>query len=109
MHIVVFVTARDKAEAERIAKGLLEARLIACVNILDGIKSMFWWEGKIDQSQEALLILKSQKSCFPQIVEKVKSLHSYDLPEIIALPVIEGSKDYLAWINASVQSRRAGE
>lgn len=109
MHIVVFVTARDKAEAERIAKGLLEARLIACVNILDGIKSMFWWEGKIDQSQEALLILKSQKSCFPQIVEKVKSLHSYDLPEIIALPVIEGSKDYLAWINASVQSRCAGE
>lgn len=109
MHIVVFVTARDKAEAERIAKGLLEARLIACANILDGIKSMFWWEGKIDQSQEALLILKSRKDRFPHIVKKVKSLHNYDLPEIIALPVIEGSKDYLAWINASVQSRCAGE
>jgi periplasmic divalent cation tolerance protein len=104
MHIVVFVTARDKAEAEKIAQELLKARLIACANIVDGIKSIFWWEGKVDQSQEALLILKSQKSRFPQIVKKVKSLHSYDLPEIIALPIVDGSKDYLAWIDSSVQA-----
>ncbi len=105
MYIVVFVTAKDKSEAERIAQGLLEAKLVACVNILDGVKSMFWWEGKVDHSQEALLILKSRKDRFSHIVEKVKSLHSYDLPEIIALPIIEGSKDYLAWIDSSVQTK----
>ena len=103
MHIVVFVTAKDKAEAERIARGLLEDKLVACVNILDGVKSMFWWEGKVDQSPEALLILKSRKDRFSHIVKKVKSLHSYDLPEIIAMPIVEGSEDYLDWIDSSVQ------
>lgn len=105
MYIVVFVTAKDKVEAERIARGLLEDKLVACVNILDGVKSMFWWEGKVDESQEALLILKSRKDRFSHIVKKVKSLHSYDLPEIIAMPIVEGSKDYLGWIGSSVQTK----
>ena len=101
-HIVVFVTARDKKEAAGIARGLLEARLVACANIMEGVSSLFWWEGKIDSGSEVLLILKSRKPLLKKIVGKVKSLHSYQTPEIIAMPIVGGSKDYLAWIDSSV-------
>ena len=97
-YIVIFITAKDKDEAHKIARGLLEARLVACANILDGVTSVFWWEGKIDQAQEALIILKSQKSKFKKIVAQVKKLHSYSVPEVISLPIVEGSKDYLNWV-----------
>ncbi len=103
-HIVVFVTAKNKAEAQKIARGLLDAKLIACANILDGVQSMFWWQGKIDRAAETLLVLKTKRSLFKKVVAKVKALHSYETPEVIALPVIEGSSDYLKWIDASVQN-----
>ena len=99
--IVVLVTAKDKKEALKIAQGLLEAKLIACANIIDGVQSLFWWQGKIDSSKEVLLVLKSKKVLFKKISTKVKSLHSYQTPEIIALPVVEGSEDYLGWISSS--------
>ncbi len=100
-YIVVLVTAKDKKEAEKIARGLLEAKLIACANILEGVQSLFWWQGKIDMSQEVLLVLKTKKILFKKIVTKVKSLHSYQTPEIIALPLVAGSEDYLRWISSS--------
>ena len=99
MYIVVLVTTKDVAQAKAIAQKLVKEKLVACANILKGIESLFWWEGKIDSSQEALLILKSKKSCFKKIVKTVQSLHSYTVPEIIALPIAQGSKDYLEWIN----------
>ncbi len=102
MYIIVLVTAKDKKEAAKIAKGLLESKLIACANIIDGIQSLFWWQGKIDSSKEVLLVLKTKKSLFKKVEAKVKSLHSYQTPEIIALPIVHGSKDYLSWITASV-------
>src|ERR1700733_11897755 len=96
-HIIILVTAKDKKEATKIAKGLLEAKLIACANIINGVQSLFWWQGKIDSSKEVLLLLKTKKILFKKISSKVKSLHSYQTPEIIALPIINGSEGYLGW------------
>ena len=101
MYIVVHVTAKDPAEAEKIAQGLLNKKLVACVNVIAGVKSLFWWEGKIDQSQETLLVIKSQKKHFKKIVQEVKALHSYSVPEVIALPIDAGNPDYLKWIKES--------
>lgn len=100
-YIVVLVTAKNKKEAEKISRGLLEAKLIACANIIDGVHSLFWWQGNIDSSREVVLVLKTKMILFKKIMAKVKSLHSYQTPEVIALPVINGSKDYLGWIHSS--------
>jgi len=101
-HIVILVTAKDTKEATKIARGLLEAKLIACANIIEGVQSLFWWQGKIDMSREVYLILKTKKVLFKKVSAKVKSLHSYQTPEIIALPIVAGSKDYLGWVSSSV-------
>jgi len=100
-HIVVLVTAKDKKEATKIAHGLLEAKLIACANIVGGVQSFFRWQGKIDSSKEVLIILKTKKILFKKVVSQVKSLHSYQTPEVIALPIVAGSDDYLDWIDSS--------
>ena len=99
MYIVVLVTAGNKVEAEKISRGLIESKLVACVNIVEKIDSLFWWQGKIDQSPESLLVIKSRKSNFAKIVKLVKSLHSYDVPEIIALPIVCADKAYLRWMD----------
>lgn len=101
-YIVVLVTAKDKKQAAAIADGLLKAKLIACANIIGGVQSLFTWQGKVDRAKEALLILKTKKSAFNKLAAKVKTLHSYQVPEIIALPIIAGSKDYLQWVGESV-------
>ena len=101
-YIVVLITAKDKKEAEKIARGLLEAKLIACANIVEGVQSLFWWQGKIDSSKEVYLVLKTKKILFKKVLNQVKSLHSYQTPEIIALPIVAGSDDYLGWITSSV-------
>jgi len=101
MYIVILVTAMNVEEANTISKKLVEDKLVACVNILDQVKSIFRWEGKIDEAQEVLMIMKSRKALFEKIVKVVKSLHSYSVPEVIALPVIDGNKDYLDWIKNS--------
>lgn len=103
MYIVVFITASNQKEASNIAKALLENKLVACVNILDKVKSIFWWQGKIDQAQEALLIVKSKKSELNKIIKLVKSIHSYQVPEIIASPIIGGNQSYLRWLNESIR------
>jgi periplasmic divalent cation tolerance protein len=101
MRIVIFVTCANKEEAKKIAKALVEAKESACVNIIDGIDSIFWWQGKTDMAKESLLIIKSKKSKLPRIIKRVKALHSYQVPEIIALPIIGGEKKYLRWIDES--------
>lgn len=102
MYIVIFVTASNKQEAEKIAAKLVENKLAACVNITGNISSMFWWQGKIDSAEEALLMIKSKKSELPRIIKLVRSLHSYETPEIIALPIVGGEKKYLRWIDESL-------
>ena len=99
MKIVIFITAANKKEAKRIAKGLIEEKLAACVNIVEHIESLFWWQSKVDQAKEVLLIVKTKQQLLNKLIKLVKSLHSYTVPEIIALPIIGGNSDYLNWID----------
>ena len=97
--IVIFVTVGSMEEARNIADLLVGERKAACANIVPQIHSLFWWHGKIDSADEALLIFKSQASLLQDIVDLVKEAHSYEVPEIIALPIIGGNEDYLRWID----------
>ena len=96
--IVVLITAGSIEEGERIAGSLIDSHLVACVNVVPSVKSIFFWEGKTDQQSEVLLIAKSRKALLNQIIEHVKKIHSYSVPEVIAIPVIGGSEDYLTWV-----------
>ena len=98
-YIVVFVTCGSKDEARSIADSLLRKRLVACANTVSGIESKFWWKGRIDKATETLLILKAKKVNFRNIEKDIKRLHSYDVPEIIALPIVAGNREYLGWIH----------
>ena len=104
MHIAVFITAPNKKEARKIARALIEKKLAACVNIIENIESVFRWEGKIDTAKEAMLVIKSKKTALAAIIKLVKSLHSYQVPEIIALPVAGGDAPYLRWIDEFVRN-----
>jgi periplasmic divalent cation tolerance protein len=103
MYTVILVTAKDEEEAQRIAVALLNERLIACANIVKDVRSLFWWDGKVDTAQEVMLVLKSKKNLFAKIARVVKSVHSYQVPEIIALPIISGDSAYLKWIDTSTR------
>jgi len=97
--IVVFITAGTEQEADNIARLLVEQRKAACVNILPGVHSLFWWHGELDSAEETLLIAKTRTSLLPQVIDMVKKAHSYDVPEIVALPIIGGNERYLRWID----------
>lgn len=103
-YILIFVTASSVQEAEMIAKALVEKRLAACGNIVPAIRSIFWWQGNLENEQETLLILKSRTALLSDIIAVVKALHRYAEPEIIAMPIFAGSESYLAWIEKETQS-----
>ena len=103
MHVVIFVTAANKKEADKIASALIKNKLAACVNIIENVNSLFWWQGKAARAKEALLIVKTRKALMHKLIKKVKSLHSYEVPEIIALPIVCGNKEYLKWLNESTR------
>ncbi len=96
--IVVFITASNEDEAAKIARTLVEARLAGCVNIIKNIRSIYSYKGKIEDEAEVLMIAKTQKHLFDAFMKKVKEYHSYTVPEIIAIPIIVGSEDYLKWL-----------
>ena len=100
-YIVIYITSGNTEEADNIATGLVKEGLAACVNIIPSIKSVYKWKGEICNDNESLLIVKSRKSLLLEIIEWVKKHHSYETPEIIAIPIVEGSKDYLKWIDDS--------
>lgn len=102
-YIVIFSTCANIKEAQKIAAALVKNKLVACANIIDKIESVFWWQGKVDRAKEVLLVIKSRQSRLDKITRQIKSLHSYKVPEIIALPIIAGYKPYLEWINESVR------
>ena len=101
-YIVVFITVKDPEEAQKIARALLKRRQAACVNIVADVSSHFWWKDKLDSARESLLIVKTKESLLPELVKSVKKIHSYSIPEIIALPIVGGSRDYLEWIDSEV-------
>ena len=100
--IMVIVTTNSKLEAQKIITNLLKKRIIACGNIIGPISSSFWWKDNIEHSEEFLLFMKSKMSLYKKLEDEVLKLHSYDVPEIVVLPIVEGSKPYLDWITASV-------
>jgi periplasmic divalent cation tolerance protein len=103
-YILVLVTASGKSEVEKIVHTLLEEKFIACASIFGPIFSHFWWQGKIDSAEEYLVFMKSEEHLFERLAERVKQLHSYEVPEIIALPIIKGFKPYLKWLSESLSS-----
>ena len=102
--IVVLLTAANGEEAVRLADMLIGAHLAACVQILPEMESVYRWEGKIERQPEILLLAKTTRSKFDELEREVRALHSYETPEIIALPVVAGSAPYLAWLRASLKS-----
>ncbi len=103
--ILVMITAGSKEEAVTIVNALLKERLIACANLVGNIRSLYHWKGEICDDAETLLFCKSRRALFPQLSERVKSLHSYDVPEIIALPLVEGWAPYLQWIDEETATK----
>jgi len=105
--VVVLVTCGSAREARKIARAVVEERLAACANILTSpVQSVYRWKGRVEIAKEFLLIIKTTKARFPKLKAAVKRLHSYDLPEIIALPIAAGATDYLIWISDSVHVPR---
>jgi periplasmic divalent cation tolerance protein len=97
-YIIVLVTTPSKQEAEKIANHLLSDRLIACANIIGPVTSLYRWHGNVDRAEEYLALMKSRNDLFDRLTEAVKTMHSYEVPEILALPVAEGSRTYLEWL-----------
>jgi periplasmic divalent cation tolerance protein len=98
-YIIVFVTAASEEEAALIGKALVGERLAACVNIIPSIRSIYRWQSRIEDSQEVLLIIKTKSILFENLKKRVKELHSYSVPEIIALPLVDGDEQYLNWLS----------
>jgi periplasmic divalent cation tolerance protein len=96
--IVVYVTVGSPDEGDRLASALVEERLAACVNRIRPVRSTYRWQGKVEQSEEELLIIKTKRDLFDRLKKRVEGLHSYSVPEIIALPILEGSEGYLKWL-----------
>lgn len=100
--LVILITAGSREEADHIAHALVTEMLAACVNVLPGVTSVYRWEGEVQRDQEWLLVAKSSRKVLDDLVRRVQALHSYDLPEIIALPVVGGSEAYLRWVDSEV-------
>jgi periplasmic divalent cation tolerance protein len=98
--IVVFITTSDEDEAARIAKELVGTQLAGCVNIIRNIRSIYSWEGTVEDDPEVLMVVKTRKTLFQQLQKKVQELHSYSVPEIIAIPIEDGSPAYLKWLRS---------
>ena len=94
----VYITTKDKAEAKIIGQKLVEDKLAACVNIINGMESIYRWQGKVETAQETVLIAKTKSSLVAELAKTVKGMHSYDCPCIIAMPIEQGDKDYLKWL-----------
>jgi periplasmic divalent cation tolerance protein len=97
--LIVFITAPKEEEAAGIARELVGSRLAACVNIVKDIRSIYRWQGKMEDEAEVLMIVKTRRELFEALMKRVKELHSYTVPEILALPVIAGAEDYLKWLH----------
>jgi periplasmic divalent cation tolerance protein len=103
--LFVYVTCKDREEALKVGQAVVEATLAACANVIDGMDSIYWWEGKMETAIEAILILKSRSGLLDALTEMVKAHHSYSVPCVVALPILGGNPDYLKWMRESTSSR----
>jgi periplasmic divalent cation tolerance protein len=104
--VMVFVTCKSPAEARRIARAMVTSRLAACANVLSGeIESIYRWKGKVERARETLLLLKTTRRRWPKLRDAIRRAHNYDVPEIVALPIVAGLDEYLGWIGKSVEGR----
>ena len=106
-YIIALITVPDRGQAQSIAEILVQERWAACVNILPSIQSIFRWQGDITREEEVLLLAKSRRDLFPSLALRIKELHSYTVPEIIALPMVGGSDEYLRWVEESIRRRES--
>ena len=104
-YIQVSTTTAKRADADRIAKAIVEKRLAACAQVLGPITSTYWWKGRIEVAREWLCLIKTEARRFRQVEKAIKELHPYETPEIVAVPIVRGSKDYLGWIGSSLRGR----
>ena len=104
-YIVVYVTAPED-EAVDLARTLVEERLVACVNLVPGLRSIYWWQGKVEDEPEVLCIMKTRSNLFESLRDRVRELHSYEVEEIIALPILAGNLPYLNWIKENTKKLR---
>jgi periplasmic divalent cation tolerance protein len=95
---LIYITVGSLDEARSIGKELVSSRLVACVNIIDNVSSMYWWEAEIQDDKEVILIAKTKETLVPELIEKVKSMHSYSCPCIVSLPILDGNKPFLDWV-----------
>ena len=102
-YIIVFITAPNEEESAKIGHALVGERLAACVNIIRSVRSIYRWQGRIEDEQEVLMIVKTKRALFERLHERVKELHSYAVPEIIALPLVEGDAKYLDWLGQETE------
>jgi periplasmic divalent cation tolerance protein len=103
-YLLVISTVPSETEGKNIAQKIVEERLAACVTVTSAVQSFYWWEERIANDQEFILFIKTRTSLFPKLEQRIKTLHSYQVPEIIALPIHMGSRDYLNWITQNTQS-----
>ena len=102
-YIIAHVTAPNEEEASKISRTVVEERLAACVNIIKSVRSIYRWQGQIEDEQEVLMIIKTRRTLFERLQGRVKELHSYSVPEIIGVPVTEGSEEYLNWLGQETE------
>ena len=103
-YMQVMTTVEHKADAEKIAKILVEKRIAACVQIIGPVTSYFHWQKKLDSAQEYLCLIKSREDLFPELEAEIKSMHPYEVPEILAIPITNGGRDYLNWLAAELKA-----
>ena len=101
-YIMVITTTDQKDVAHRIAKTLVEERLAACIQIISQMESYYWWEGKVENASEFLIFIKTSRELYSKLEERIKELHNYTVPEIVALPITNGFNKYLQWIDENV-------
>jgi len=102
-YIIVLVTTGTREEAKKITRSLLDQKLIACANILGPVSSLFWWKERINQENEFLVLMKTRSSLFKNLATTIKQMHSYEVPEIIGVPITKGEQSYLEWLNDSLR------
>ena len=104
----LYITARDRRQGRKLGRALVEARLAACANVIAGVESFYWWEGRLAADNEVVVIAKTRADLVQAAVERIKAVHSYSVPCVVALPIVAGNPDFLAWLARETARPRAG-